>query len=68
MVGLSDVKNEINHEIETLAGFCSRFRLENSEVELVKDIIKEQWLNVIKQHESSLWKQFDRIEIGRAHV
>ena len=37
MVGLSDVKNEVDYEVENLSGFYSGFKLEKNEVELVKN-------------------------------
>lgn len=64
---LKYVENSVAHALENQAGFYPGFKLEKDEIELAKNLIKEQWLNIIKQHEPSLWQRFDKVGIERYH-
>ena len=64
---VTDNINIVDYELEQCLGFYTGFKLEQNEVELAKNFIKEQWISVIRTHEPSLWKQFAKIGIERYH-
>jgi len=64
---LCGAKNVVDYELENGSGFYTGFRLEQNEVNFAKNIIKKQWIAIIKQYEPSLLKQFAGLGLERYH-
>ncbi|OGT25450.1 MAG: hypothetical protein A3I77_03935 [Gammaproteobacteria bacterium RIFCSPLOWO2_02_FULL_42_14] len=61
------IEHAVDQEIEQGRGFYLKFKLDQKEVELLKSIVREQWLNIIKKNNSTYWKRFSDIGIERYH-
>ena len=67
MVEVNSIKSMLHYELECGRGYYSGFKLEPKEVDLVKNLIIQQWIAIIKQYDPLLWQQFAKRGIEKYH-
>lgn len=59
--------SKVDEELECGQGFYLGFHFLEEEVQVILDIIREQWLERIKQKSPETWKQFSEIDLTHYH-